>query len=214
MTESHDDDRPKSLSDPGLREQRCLQLTRPHIAPLARFVASLRVEAGPQACIPDFDPWDGGIEADVLFLLEAPGRRAVASGFISRNNPDETAKNFFELNRDAGISRRRTVTWNVVPWYIGTTTKIRAAKRSDIQHANDALRSLLALLPRLKAVVLVGQPAQRAAAAVRSAKPDVRVFASPHPSPLFINNKPGNRDRILTVLCDVATFLKDLDPAV
>lgn len=86
---------------------------------------------GPQASIPDFDPWDGGVHAQVLFLLEAPGSKAVDSGFVSRNNPDETAKNFFELNRDAGIPRELTVIWNVVPWYIGDGARIRAAKSQE-----------------------------------------------------------------------------------
>ena len=40
--------------------------------------------------IPHFDPLDGGSNAQVLFLMEAPGPKASASGFVSRNNPDET----------------------------------------------------------------------------------------------------------------------------
>jgi hypothetical protein len=59
--------------------------------------------------IPYFDPWDGGTAAEALYLLEAPGAKAVLSGFISRNNPDETVKNFFQLNQQAGIPRKRTV---------------------------------------------------------------------------------------------------------
>jgi hypothetical protein len=61
---------------------------------------------GPDHAIPYFDPLDGGVGASVLFLLEAPGPRAVASGFISRDNPDETAKNFHEFNAAAGLARR------------------------------------------------------------------------------------------------------------
>jgi hypothetical protein len=67
-------------------------------------------------------------------LLEAPGGRAVGSGFVSRNNPDETAKNFFLLNQEAGLPRSRTVTWNVVPWYVGSGEKIRAVTDADIRH--------------------------------------------------------------------------------
>ena len=128
MTDASMIDRPKLLADAAARLSRSEQLGQPHVAPLTAFVAELRAERGISANIPDFDPWDGGTEAELLFLLEAPGARAVASGFVSRNNPDETAKNFFELNREAGIPRRRTVIWNVVPWYIGTGTKIRPAK--------------------------------------------------------------------------------------
>jgi hypothetical protein len=101
------------------------------MVPLRDFVQSLRNEIGPEARIPDFDPWDGGTAAEILFLLEAPGAKALFSGFISRNNPDETAKNFFELNAQAGIPRERTITWNIVPWYIGSGSRIRPANNRE-----------------------------------------------------------------------------------
>ena len=67
-------------------------------------------------------------------LLEAPGPKAVLSGFVSRNNPDGSAKNFFEFNAQAKIPRKLTVTWNVVPWYIGDGKRIRSANRADLQN--------------------------------------------------------------------------------
>lgn len=211
MTLNQVSDIPKLLSDPAARAARHAQLVEPHVAPLTAYVAALRSEAGPDAAIPDFDPWDGGATAELLYLLEAPGAKAVLSGFISRNNPDETAKNFFELNRAAGIPRERTVSWNIVPWYIGTGARIRAAGRSDIEAGLPALTRLLALLPKLKAVVLVGRKAERAADLVSRLRPQVRLFRSPHPSPLFINNARGNRDRILSVLREAAACLGNRD---
>jgi uracil-DNA glycosylase len=209
------DDRPKLLGDPTARATRQAQLFEPHVAPLTHFVDELRTRMdGQVAGIPYFDPWDGGVDAEVLYLLEAPGAKAVASEFISRNNPDETAKNFFELNIAAGIPRRQTVTWNIVPWYIGTGARIRPATSSDIQSGLEPLRELLALLPRLRAVVFVGQKAAAGASLVARLRPDLRRFITPHPSPLFVNNKPGNRERILAVLQDVASFLRDHEPAV
>src|SRR5689334_1377344 len=89
-------DAPKLLGIAEARADRLGQLQEPHIAPLTAFVDHLRAEAGPGASIPYFDPWDAGIGAEILFLLEAPGPKAVKSGFVSRNNPDETAKNMFE----------------------------------------------------------------------------------------------------------------------
>jgi uracil-DNA glycosylase len=196
------------------RADRRRELYEPHIAPLTRFVESLRVRVGPEAAIPYFDPWDGGVRAEVLYLLEAPGAKAVASGFISRNNPDETARNFFEMNAEAGIPRDRTVTWNIVPWYIGSATRIRAANRTDISLGIECLTELLPLLPELRAVVLLGHKAEAAAEPIARLRPDLRLFRSPHPSPLYVNNKPGNRDRILMVLRDVAAFLRGHDAAV
>jgi len=107
-------DAPKSLADSSARKARLAALSQPHVAPLAAYVQRLRQAAGHTGRVPDFDPLDGGILAECLFLLEAPGGRAVGSGFVSRNNPDETAKNFFLLNQEAGLSRACTVTWNVV----------------------------------------------------------------------------------------------------
>ena len=93
------------------------------MAPFIHFVQLIRQETGLAREIPYFDPLDGGIAAKCFFLLEAPGPKAVVSGFISRNNPDETAKNFFNLNQDADLPRKSTVSWNVVPWYIGSGKK-------------------------------------------------------------------------------------------
>jgi hypothetical protein len=75
-------------------------LREAHMAPLADFVQRLRTKH-PHRLIPDFDPLDGGVQSRVLYL-EAPGRRAIDSGFVSRNNPDETAKNFFHLKCRGG----------------------------------------------------------------------------------------------------------------
>jgi uracil-DNA glycosylase len=142
-----------------------------------------------------------------LYLLEAPGAKAVRSGFISRNNPDETAKNFFELNQAAGIPRERTAIWNIVPWYIGSGVRIRAADRADIDAGIPSLTRLLTLLPKLRVVVLVGRKAEHAASVVSQLRPELRVFRSPHPSPLFINNAQGNRTRILNILREAAVHL-------
>lgn len=214
MHSNHPEDRPKLLGDPVAREHRRMQLSEPHVAPLTTFVRCLRGEAGPGADIPDFDPWDGGVLAQVLFLLEAPGAKAVSSGFISRNNPDETAKNFFELNEAAAIPRSRPVIWNVVPWYIGLATRIRGADSQDIAAGIRHLPRLLGLLPQLRAVVFLGRKAERAGAIVIKARPDLHIFTSPHPSPLVVNRAPGNRQRILSVLREVAAFLDSGVPAV
>lgn len=199
-------DQPKLLRNRTAVEDRLAQIQEPHVKQLTAYVEALRSEVG---CpfIPYFDPWDGGINSECLFLLEAPGRNAVASGFISRNNNDETAKNFFHLNREAGLPRERSILWNIIPWYIGTETKIRPAVKKDIADGVPHLLSLLTLLPKLRAVVLLGHNAEQAEYHFSSMKPEVRIFRSPHPSPLYVNNAPGNRDRILKILIDVADFI-------
>jgi hypothetical protein len=137
---------------------------------------------------------------------EAPGPKAVLSGFVSRNNPDETAKNFFELNAEAKIPRKRTVTWNIAPWYVGEGKRIRSANRADLQTGIRELSRLFSLLPRLCAVVLVGRKAGQARSAVGHLIPKVAIFECPHPSPKCVNTNPTNRQRILNVLHEVANF--------
>lgn len=200
-------DKPKILGSKESVRMRLTQLEQPHMISLTRFVKKLRTKMGPEASIPFFDPWDGGVEAEVLFLLEAPGPQARNSGFISRNNPDETAKNFFELSRDAGIDRKQTVTWNIVPWYIGSGTRIRPARSSDVSSGVESLAELLQLLPKLRAIVLVGRQAQKAEPLIAKVAPQLAVFLSPHPSSMFINRKPENRDLLLTKWSAVQAFL-------
>jgi hypothetical protein len=199
-------DRPKLLAAPGACAARSKQLHEPHIAPLTVFVETLRAQVGAHVSIPNFDPWDGGIDAEILYLLEAPGPKAVLTGFVSRNNPDESVKNFFELNAEAKIPRKRTVTWNIVPWYIGDGKHIRSANRDDLQTGIRELPRLFSLLPRLCAVVLVGRKAEQARSAVRHLIPKVGIFECPHPSPQCVNTDPANRQRILNVLHEVASF--------
>lgn len=75
--------------------------------------------------MPDFDPCDGGIDARILCLLEAPGTQAVRTTFISQDNPDPTARNMRSILAEAGVPRRWIIIWNIVPWYVGTMQKIR-----------------------------------------------------------------------------------------
>lgn len=204
-------DAPKSLADESERAARAPQLSQPHMAALSDFVERMRKAKGPDYVIPHFDPLDGGSNAQVLFLMEAPGPKASASGFVSRNNPDETAKNVFLLNQEAGIERRRTVIWNAVPWYIGSGGKIRPAKREDVHEADVWLKELLETLQRLRIVVFVGQKARYAQRVVQVVRPDVLPMTMPHPSPMFVNRAPGNRARVLADLQAVATRLAVLD---
>lgn len=179
----------------------------PHIAPLTTFVEALRT-GNTTYDIPYFDPWDGGIEAEVLFLFEAPGPQAKGSGFISRNNPDETAKNFFEFNKDL-ISRKRTVSWNIVPWYIGNNdgSKIRPANSNDIATGIQPLMTLLKLLPKLRAIVLFGKKAQQGENLIAGLRPKIKLFKSPHPSPQVVNRSPEKKLIIVGVLREVAAYL-------
>ena len=203
-------DRPKLLGDRAAREIRLSQITEAHVAQLTVFVDALRSRMGVEAAIPYFDPWDGGVEAEALFLLEAPGPKARNSGFVSMNNPDETAKNLFELIHAAGIDRSRIAIWNTVPWYIGSDVKIRPASSTDITSGVESLAELIELMPKLRAVVLVGAKAQKAKKHIEDLAADLEIFSSPHPSPMFVNRRPENRKTILDSWRAVKTFMDGL----
>jgi len=198
---------PKSLKNPKERAARLARVDNPHVRPLNQLVRRIRREAGLGSAVPFFDPDDGGIEARCLFLLEAPGPRAVASRFVSRNNPDETAKNFLLLNREAGLDRKLTVSWNIVPWYIGTRAKIRPARSGDIARGLEYLEPLIASLPKLRVVLLVGRKAQRAETSVRDLIPAADVVHMLHPSPLVLNTNKAARGVALGVLKKVAATI-------
>jgi len=198
-------DRAKSLNTVEAVAARHRELNAAHMQPLVAHVQRLR-EIAP-AGVPDFDPSDGGIYAECLFLLEAPGRKAVGSGFVSRNNPDETARNFFAANAEAGLPRSRTVTWNAIPWYIGDGQRIRASGGSDLRAAEQHLAQLLVLLPRLRVVVLIGRKAQRYSKAVTILAPSVLVLVCPHPSPLSFNGRPERRAEMQACLSQVVATL-------
>jgi len=157
-------DYPKSLGDETIRRQRFAMLDQPHIRNFTSLVKEIRRhrrQKGFPEERPYFDPMDGGKNARALFLLQAPRRKAVRSGFVSRDNPDPTAKNMLDVLQEAGLSRNETVLWNIVPWYLGSSSKIRKPRKSDIEEGKAYVPRLLEILPRLKVVALCGLDALR-----------------------------------------------------
>lgn len=196
---------PKSLGDPAARRFRCEPLRSPSVAPLTEFVEFVRRERGLGREVPYFDPLDGGVNAKALFLLEAPGPKAVETGFVSRDNPDESAKNMFEVLQTAGLTRNDSVLWNIVPWYLGSGVKIRAAGQKDIDAGRPYLLHLLGLLTDLEIVALVGGAAHRVGGWLREELPNnVRIMKTPHPSPQFVNRRSENRERLKEAFSEVA----------
>lgn len=188
------------------RERRQSMLRTLHISPLTDWVEATRSQTGLGLHIPYFDPLDGGAHARVLFLLEAPGPKAVSSGFISRDNPDPTARNFRMLLAEAGIPREASALWNIVPWYIGSGEKIRPAMRSDIDDGRAHLPGLLAQFSRLEALVLVGRKAQQARERIQRLT-SARIFESFHPSNQVVTCWPEKRECLRNQLQEVAQFL-------
>jgi uracil-DNA glycosylase len=182
---SFNDDSPRSMRDAGVRQRRRAMLSLPHVAPLTAYAAKLRLRDSVE--VPELDPLDGGVDARVLFLAEKPGRMTAdgskfgarsGSGFISRNNDDPSAEATIDFMHKAGIPRKLTVAWNVIPWWNGT----RKVTGAELRDGVACVRELISMLPRLSAVVMVGQKAARARPYLKST--GLALFTSDHPSPL------------------------------
>lgn len=176
------------MCDANVRRQRKAMLDQPHIARLTSYVAELRRSSGLE--VPDFDPLDGGVAARVLFLFEKPGRMAVESGFISRDNDDLTAAATFEFMAQAGIPRKQSVIWNVVPGWNGT----RKVTAPELSGGLASLRALLKHLPALSTVVMVGKKAARAKCYLQST--GLVPIESLHPSPIVRARFPAKWEAI------------------
>lgn len=199
-------DAPYSLRDVDERNRR-EELLRDgrHTQPLLPLLRRLRRERGTHL-VPAFDPLDGAAHAAVLLLLESPGPRAVESGFVSRNNPDPTAKNLFCMLEEASLSRASTLIWNAVPWDVRASGKSRAPREEDLLQARPALVDLLAELKKLEFIILVGGAAQSLHTWL-SPRTEARLLACHHPSARVFNRWPDRRQENREVLAWAARRL-------
>jgi len=166
------------------RRRQLLGAAPPHMAPLIALTEALRRQR-PDWQVPDFDPASGGVEARALFLFEKPGPKTAAdtgSGFISVNNNDSTAAATYHFALETnGLPLGWCLFANVIPWWDGHI-RISAEQR---KLSSEAIKQLLALLPALRVIVLVGRIADRAwAKAGASVSTEVTPKCSDHPSPL------------------------------
>ena len=158
--------------------------------------------------MPCFDPNDGRAEARLLVLLETPGPAVHDLGMVSRDNPTGTARNLTRFLAGAGIARADTILWNAVPWIVHAPgERNRALRRREIAEGLAVLPPFLALLPRLKVIVLSGRVAGEARGIIAAVRPDVAVLAMPHPSPTYVCTSPDVPRRIEAALAEAARLL-------
>ncbi len=151
--------------------------------------------------VPGFDPKNGNENARMLFLFEAPGPGAVESGIVSFDNRDPTARNFRDQLGEAGIVRRDIAMWNIVPWYLSAPTgnRIRAANATDIDAGRPYLDLVLAAMPNLTCIVLVGAAARKAHVYL-SYSTDKRIASCHHTSARSLSVNRGNSEENIKVL--------------
>lgn len=173
---------------------------------LFHFVLTIRKNEGLNEEIPDFDPKNGNLNAKFLLVLEAPGPKAIKSGYVSIENPDSTAKNLGRQLSKANVSNDEIAIWNVVPWYVGNEnkTKIRAINGGELDVGIRYLKELISLMPNLKCIVLVGGTARKAHVEL-SLSTKARILSCHHPSPRAINALPSIED----VNISVFKFMKE-----
>lgn len=199
-----DDDARRRLSDPAAVGDRVAALNTPHMRALNDLVGDLRKLRQ----VPWFDPFDGGDRARLLILLQSPARRGTDPRFVSRDNPTPTQANLRGFLAEAGIARRDTVLWNLVPWVLDPDlSRNRAPTRTEIAEGLQSLSCLLPLLGRFRVVLAAGRVAARSAPVVAGARPDAAFFEMPHPSPVHVNTSPDIAARIRTILGDVSRTL-------
>jgi len=157
------------------------RLNEPHVLPLMELVHELRKRLTDNAKkngdldppkVPNVDPTDGGVKARALFFLATPGRRAVGSGFVSQDNPDDTARNMRKALAKAGFRRPDVVLWNVVPYCVSTEYQDRKVSDAQVRKSvNDSQAFVDELLKwqRLKVVVFCGLKARLAGSLLRVA---------------------------------------------
>ncbi|MHB8059577.1 MAG: uracil-DNA glycosylase family protein [Gaiellaceae bacterium] len=122
--------------------------------------------------VPYIAPIYGGVEAEMLSVLKAPGpmtdnaRRG--SGFLCLENDDPTAERFATLLAGSGLTPGVMTPWNAYPW--GNDRKLDAA---ELTVGLDPLLKLLQLLPRVRVVMLNGGKAQDLWKKLRAEQPGI-----------------------------------------
>lgn len=185
-------DAPRANRDSETVKAKLARLNEPHIARITRLVEEIRAVRGHPG-VPYVDPTLGGVNAQVLFLLETPARAAaLGSTMLSPDNDDWTAAHVWAFYRSSGLSRDRCVHWNAVPWFMGDKKKNKNAARSDFESGLPWLARFVHLLPHLKLVVTMGAIA-RQAFTLYLLREDARLvpwLAVAHPSPRVRNTNP------------------------
>jgi uracil-DNA glycosylase len=190
-------------------ESKRSRLQEPKMKPLTDLVVRLREETGEK--VPNFDPDDGGVDAEVLFVFQDPGPAVEDSEFISRDNypfnkRDYAAKNVTENCKRSGLGRERTVSWNTVPWRVDKKDLGREFKRvKKERRLTDLMRIFEGR--NLRAVALFGNPAHELEDEVRETRPDLGIFKLLHPARLAMIGKPGNQERFNKDFQQIKDFL-------
>jgi hypothetical protein len=183
------------MGDPAFAAEMRRRRDDPHVAPVNALVDELNGRPGGargpdgRGPVPLAPAHHGGVDARVLALLSNPGPAGGGprgSGFTSCENEAPSSARLAAALEAAGLPQAAVLLWNAFPWSVHETRRgsLTAAMR---QEGVEPLRRLLALAPRLRAVVLHGRDAQDAWARLLRTHPgavagrDLAVLPTWHP---------------------------------
>lgn len=142
----------------------------------------LRLQAETGLTFPRFAP-DSSHEARILLVAETPGGSgAVKSGICAPTNDDPTARRTLRCMRGAGVSAREVVFWNFYAAY-------EPQKPSSDEQWARRLEALIAIMPKLRTILVMGDKAWHGVRYVRVPR-HVELIWAPHPSARSINPRP------------------------
>ena len=199
---------PRGLSSPLARLRRKQHIRDPHIAPISYLVDTI-AETENAPGLPYNDPLFGGVNAEILFILKSPQADAnpalFGTRFLSIDNDDEGAENMFYALADNNIDRSRCLAWNICPF----PTIKNTPSDEEIGRAAPYTRQLIAMLPNLKVVVLLGGPARQGwSQALLGGRRDVTVIRGASPSPPGIH-RTTNRASFEHAIREAAEAIRD-----
>lgn len=186
-------------------------LRAPHVAALNAVADSVADAEGLQhGLVPYVDPQLGGVDARVLVLLDNPSTKAEAgtgSGLLSLENDDRSAKNCATFYNDVELGPELFVHWNAAPAPIAGE-KNGASSPAERERGAGWLREIVALLPNLEVVLLMGDHARDGWQRAGLDLPNVHVPEDvPHPSQRGLNNRDG-RTRLRRALLETKDVLE------
>jgi uracil-DNA glycosylase len=197
------------MKDPEYAERQRQGVGDPHVAPINRFVDSLRTEKA-EKFVPYVAPIYGGVNARLLYVLRDPAKKAQESHLLCWENDDNTAAELCEQFGRVRIDAKDVVPWNAYPWFID-----RSPKAAELKEGAEALRRLLDLLPNLRVVMLCGSKAQGAWELLERRYPDLRqdlrlqVISTFHPSPrAFVADRQERKRRFEASFVEAARYLR------
>lgn len=188
------------------------RIRSPHVQPINDLADRIALTEGfGKGEVPYVDPDTGGIDARMLVLLDNPSTKAESgsgSGLLSLDNDDRTARNCREAYQRHGVQISDVVHWNVVPFPVAGV-KNGGSTPAERVRGVPWTREVVALLPRLEIVLLLGAAARDGWRRAGIAREGLYVPAGsiPHCSMRGLNTA-GGRERFENAIADVAERLR------